>query len=330
MGGHDAVVPMAMTRASASAGAIDGAAGSHHPAVGGRRLPTRLVRAFAWAAVLSNALISVTGAVVRVTGSGLGCSTWPQCQPGSLVPEYRTGLAAIHQAIEFGNRTLTGVVLVASLGTFLLIAMIRPVRRQLVMLAAIGPIGVLFQAVWGGIVVITGLQWWTVAAHLLASLVIVFAAVVTLIRLAEPDGPTVPLLPRPLQRLVWATVGVLAAVAVAGSLVTAAGPHAGDISTPRLTVWSVVNLAQLHADLMFLYLGLLVALAVTFAVVDAPRLLRRRLGLLIAVTIAQGSIGLTQYFLGVPEVLVILHVLGAVTLIAVAATVVMATRSRTD
>ena len=301
----------------------------HGGALGRRRWqpPMGLVRAFAWAAVITNGLIAVTGATVRVTGSGLGCKTWPQCQPGSLVPEYRTGLAAIHQAIEFGNRTITGLVLVASLGAFVLIALLRPVRRQLLWIAAIGPVGVLFQAVWGGIVVYTGLRWWTVAPHLVVSLVLLFAAVVVLVRLREGDGPARPVVPRPLQVLGWLTVAELAALCVAGTLVTAAGPHAGDVNTPRLGL-PVANLAQLHADLMFLYLGLMVALGVGFLAVRAPKRLLIRTGVLVAVTMAQGAIGLVQYALGVPELLVLLHVLGAVCLIAAAAAVVMATRTR--
>ncbi len=291
--------------------------------------PASLVRVFAWSAILSNALISVTGAVVRVTGSGLGCSTWPDCQPGTLVPEYRTGMAAIHQAIEFGNRTITGVVLVASLGTFVLIALLRPLRRQLLWLAAVGPIGVLFQAVWGGILVHLELAWWAVAPHLLVSLLLVFFASVVVVRLGESDGPARPIAPRPLVTLTWATAVVLAAVTVSGALVTATGPHAGDVNTPRLG-WDLREAAQLHADLMFLYLGLIVALAVALAATHAPRVLKRRIGWLIGVTLAQGALGLTQYFLGVPEVLVVMHVALAVTLIAIAAFACMATRQRDE
>lgn len=294
--------------------------------IAGWRPPQRLVRGFAWAAVITNGLIAVTGATVRVTGSGLGCRTWPECQPGSLVPEYRTGIAALHQAIEFGNRTITGLVLVASLVTFLLVWLRRP-SRQLWWLAAIGPIGVLFQAVWGGIVVYTGLKWWTVAPHLLVSLLLVFAAVVVLVRLGEPDTSARRTVPRPLQILTWATVVELTALCVAGTLVTAAGPHAGDVNTPRLDL-PIVNLAQLHADLMFLYLGLMAALGVGFLAVHAPRTLLVRTGVLVAVTLAQGAVGLVQYFLGVPDVLVLVHVLGAVCLVATAATVATAIRVR--
>jgi cytochrome c oxidase assembly protein subunit 15 len=287
----------------------------------------RLQKAFAWAAVVTNGAIAVTGATVRVTGSGLGCPTWPECQPGSLVPVSRDDLSAVHQAIEFGNRTLTGVVLIASLGTFLMIWLAKPRRTGLTWLAAVLPAGVLFQAVWGGLTVLTGLAWWTVAPHMLVSLALLFLAIVVLVRLDEGDGPPQPVVPRPLRILTWATVGVLVALCVAGTLVTAAGPHGGDDATPRLDV-PVRVLAQLHADLMFLYLGLLVAMSVGFLAVRAPRRLLVRTLVLIAVTAAQGLIGLVQFATGVPEALVVAHVLGAVLLTSAAASVALATRTR--
>ncbi len=294
-----------------------------------RRAPSlRLQRAFAWAAVVANGAIAVTGATVRVTGSGLGCPTWPECQPGSLVPVAREDLSAVHQAIEFSNRTLTGVVLIASLGTFLLIWLARPQRPSLTWLAAVLPAGVVFQAVWGGLTVLTGLAWWTVAPHMLVSLLLLFVAITVLVRLDEGDGPPESVVPRPLQLLTGATVGVLVALCVAGTLVTAAGPHGGDDATPRLDV-PVRTLAQVHADLMFLYLGLLIATSVGYLAVRAPRRLLVRTAVLIAVTAAQGLIGLVQFATGVPEALVVAHVLGAVLLTAAAATVALATRTRT-
>jgi cytochrome c oxidase assembly protein subunit 15 len=286
-----------------------------------------LQRAFAWAAVVTNGAIAVTGATVRVTGSGLGCPTWPECQPGSLVPVSRDDLSAVRQAIEFGNRTLTGVVLIASLGTFLLILLARPRRNGLTWLAAVLPAGVVFQAVWGGLTVLTGLAWWTVAPHMLVSLLLLFVAIVVLVRLDEGDGPPQPVVPRPLRILTWATVGVLVALCVAGTLVTAAGPHGGDDATPRLDV-QVRTLAQVHADLMFLYLGLLVAMSVGFLAVRAPRRLLVRTVVLIVVTAAQGLVGLVQFATGVPEALVVTHVLGAVLLTSAAASVTLATRTR--
>lgn len=287
----------------------------------------RLLKGFAWAAAITNALIAVTGATVRVTGSGLGCETWPQCQHGSLVPVERTGLAAVHQAIEFSNRTLTGVVLVASLGTFLLYLLAKPRRPALFWLVAAGPLGVLFQAVWGGVVVRKELMWWTVAPHLLVSLVLVFCAVAVVVRLGEPDGPAESVVPRPLRALTALTIVVLSLLCVAGTLVTAAGPHGGDAKTPRLDL-PVETLAQIHADLMFLYLGLMVAITVGFLATGAPRTLLTRAWVLVAITAAQGAIGLIQYWTKVPEALVITHVAGATALIWAASLVVLATRRR--
>jgi len=119
-----------------------------------------------------------------------------------------------------------------------------------------------------------------------------------------------PLVPRPVRGLIATSTAVLAGLLVAGTLVTAAGPHAGDARTPRLDL-PVEALAQLHADLLFAYLGMLVALGFTLGAIQAPRVLRRRFGLLVATVVAQGVLGITQYALGVPESLVSLHVLGA-------------------
>lgn len=289
----------------------------------------RLLRVFAWAAVVTNALIAVTGATVRVTGSGLGCQSWPECQPGTLTPEYRTGMAGVHQAIEFTNRTLTSVVLIASLGTFVLLWLHRPRRIRVLRLALVGPIGVLFQAIWGGVVVGQQLIWWTVAPHMLVSLLLVTFALVTAVRIGEPDMPARLLVPNPLRLLARGTLAVLTALCVAGTLVTAAGPHAGDVDTPRLGL-SVRTLAQVHADLMFCYLGLLIALTIGFLAVKAGRRLLRRGWLLVAVTASQGLLGLVQYAIGVPEALVVAHVLGAVTVVLAATWMVLGTRERTE
>jgi cytochrome c oxidase assembly protein subunit 15 len=289
----------------------------------------RLLRVFAWAAVITNGLIAVTGATVRVTGSGLGCKSWPECQPGTLTPEYRTGMAGVHQAIEFTNRSLTSVVLIASLGTFVLLWLHRPRRAAVLRIALVGPIGVLFQAIWGGVVVGQELIWWTVAPHMLVSLLLVTFALVTAVRIGEPDVPARLLVPHPLRLLALGTLAVLTALCVAGTLVTAAGPHAGDIDTPRLGL-PVRTLAQVHADLMFCYLGLLTALTVGFLAVRAGRRLQRRGWLLVAVTASQGLLGLVQYAIGVPEALVVAHVLGAVLVVLAATWMVLGTRQRTE
>jgi heme a synthase len=272
------------------------------------------MRMLAVAAVVAQAGIAVTGSVVRVTGSGLGCPTWPQCYPGSLVPVPHPETQALTQWIEFGNRLLTvlvvlvaGACLVAALAT-------RPRRSRLTRLALVQPLGVLAQAVIGGVTVLLSLVWWSVAVHFVVSMIMVWLAVQLVAAAGEtgPDANTEPTrtVPGAVRGLVATSTAVLAALLVAGTFVTAAGPHAGDARTPRLDV-PVPALAQLHADLLFAYLGMLVALGFTLRAVDAPAVLRRRFGLLVAAVVAQGALGITQYALGVPEALVSLHVLGA-------------------
>ena len=290
-------------------------------------VPPAVMRRLAIAAVVAQAGIALTGSVVRVTGSGLGCPTWPQCFPGSLVPTPHPEVAALTQWIEFGNRLLTfavvlvaGLCLLAALGT-------RPRRPRLVRLALVQPLGVVTQAVIGGVTVLTGLAWWSVSVHFLVSMVLVWLAVQLVHAATDGDGPARPLVPRPIRALIAATGAVLAALLIAGTLVTAAGPHAGDAATPRLAV-GVPALAQLHADLLFAYLGLLVGLGFALRAVAAPRAMRHRYALLVVAVVLQGVVGGAQYALGVPEALVSLHVLGAALVTIAAAALWAATAVR--
>lgn len=276
------------------------------------------MRALAIAAVIAQAGISVTGSVVRVTGSGLGCPEWPNCFPGSLTPDPRYDVALLHQWVEFGNRLLVGVVSAVALACLLGALGTRPRRRRLLVLAATMPAGVALQAVIGGVTVLLGLAWWTVSVHFLVSMVLVWLAVLLVRASSEADGPPVPTLPRTLRTLVALSTGTLAAVLIAGTMVTAAGPHAGDAATPRLGI-PVTTLAQLHADLLIGYLGLLVGLGFALRAVSAPRRVRRAFRLLVLAVLGQGALGAVQYALGVPEILVSLHVLGACLVTAAAA-----------
>ena len=152
----------------------------------------RLMRGLAVAAVAAQAGIAVTGSVVRVTGSGLGCPTWPQCFPGSLVPTPHPEVAALTQWIEFGNRLLTGVVVLVA-GLCLLAALnTRPRRPRLTRLALVQPVGVVVQAVLGGMTVLLDLVWWSVAVHFMASMVMVWLAVQLVEAAAEGAGPAAP------------------------------------------------------------------------------------------------------------------------------------------
>ena len=290
-------------------------------------VPASLSRATAVAAVITQAGIAVTGSVVRVTGSGLGCPTWPQCFPGSLVPQPHPEVATLHQWIEFGNRLLTGLVGLVALACLVLALLSRPRRRRLILLAATMPAGVLLQAVLGGITVLTGLTWWAVAVHFLVSMVLVWLAVLLVAAFAEGDAPPSWQLPGPLRGLLVTVTATLGCLLVAGTLVTSAGPHAGDRATPRLAV-SVVTLAQLHADLLVGFLGLLAGLGFALRAVGVPAGTWRRYLVLICLVVAQGTLGVVQYLTGVPEILVSLHVLGAATVVVATAALWTSCRTR--
>lgn len=255
-------------------------------------------------------VIACTGSVVRVTGSGLGCPTWPNCFPGSLVPIEHPEFAWFHQWIEFGNRLLSGVVGLVALICFVLAWMHRPRRTRMTRLALVTLLVTISQGVIGGITVLAGLVWWTVAAHFLVSMVLVWVSVLLTRSQTESDEPVRTLVPGALRQLLGFTTVVLGAVLVLGTMVTGAGPHAGDAQTERLNL-SVSGLTQAHADALFLFLGLLVAFGFALRAVGAPRGLWRAYWWLIVVVLAQGSIGMVQHLTGVPEALVILHVLGA-------------------
>jgi heme a synthase len=294
------------------------------------RLPPtsdRVMRGLAIAAVVAQAGIAVTGSVVRVTGSGLGCPTWPQCFPGSLVPVAHPETRAVTQWIEFSNRMLTFLVVVIAAACLIAALTTRPRRRRLTRLALVQPLGVVAQAVIGGMTVLLQLAWWSVAVHFILSMILVWLAVQLVAASSDGDGTPRRLVPGAVRGLITTSTAVLACLLVAGTLVTAAGPHAGDAGTPRLDL-PVASLAQLHADLLFAYLGMLVALGFTLRAVGASRALGRRFGLLVATVLAQGAIGGTQYALGVPEALVSLHVLGAALVTVGAAALWAATAER--
>lgn len=292
------------------------------------------MRALGVAAVVAQAGIAMTGSVVRVTGSGLGCPAWPNCFPGSLTPDSRFDVAPLHQWVEFSNRMLTGVVSAVTIAC--LLAALRATRRQRLLRLSVAMLGgVAAQAVLGGITVLFGLVWWSVAPHFLVSMVLVWVAVLLARTAADAveasTGPAVPVLPRAGRALLALCNVTLAALLVAGTLVTSAGPHAGDAKTPRLDL-PVPALAQVHGDLLVGFLGLLLGFGFLLAAVGAPARVYRRYWVLVAVVLAQGLLGAVQYVLGVPEVLVSLHVLGACLVAAAASALwsVTTTRSSPD
>ncbi|MEV6276574.1 heme A synthase [Nocardia sp. NPDC051832] len=298
------------------------------------RLPLPSLRAqrlTAIAVVLTQAGIAVTGSVVRVTASGLGCPTWPQCFPGSFTPVAVAEVAGFHQAVEFGNRLLTFVV--SLFAGLIVLAVTRARRRpEVLKYAWLMPGGTVVQAIIGGITVRTGLLWWTVAVHLLASMLMVWLAMVLYAKISEPDdGVETVQAPAPLRWLTALSGVALAGVLIAGTLVTAAGPHAGDKSierpVARLQV-EIVTLVHLHSQFLVGYLALLIGLAFGLYAVGISAPVRKRLFILLAIVCSQALIGIVQYFTDVPGILVVFHVAGAGACTAATAALWAALRTR--
>jgi len=290
-----------------------------------RRVGWPVQRVLAWAAVLTQAGIAVTGSVVRVTSSGLGCPTWPQCFPGSLVPVASPTVTALRSWIEFSNRLV--IVLVGGVAVLCVAAaLLAPqVRRRHLLLALVMPLGVLAQAVMGGVTVLVHLAWPAVAAHFLVSPLLVWVAVLLVAATREGDQP--PDVARPVRALVGVLGGALVVLLAAGTLVTAAGPHAGDAATPRLDT-GVEPVLTAHTNIVALFAGVLVAVGFALRATRAPAALWRAYLLVVAAFAVQAVIGIVQTLLGVPEVLVSLHVAGAVVLTAAVAHLWTTTRSR--
>ncbi|TCO48926.1 COX15/CtaA family protein [Actinocrispum wychmicini] len=293
-------------------------------------LKSRLVqwhRPFAIAAVVANVGIAVTGAVVRVTGSGLGCTEWPNCLPGSMVPVEHPELSMLNQWIEYGNRMLATIVGV--IGALCLIAawLSRPRRRRVMWLSATMIGGVFAQAVIGGITVKAGLLWWTVAFHFVVSPVLTWFAVLLVRSLREGDGPARPRTSPLVPKLLIAQTVLLVLLLIAGTLVTGAGPHGGDAKTARLDL-PINVLAHVHASVLYAFVALLLAVGVMLRRGPVTRDIWRRYFLLLAAVAVQAAVGFTQYFTGVPSVLVVVHVFGAMLVIVATAGLWVSTRTR--
>lgn len=259
-------------------------------------------------------LIVVTGGLVRLTGSGLGCPTWPQCVPGSYtpVPHQAEGW---HRYIEFGNRTLTSVVSIAALATVYAVWRWAARRRDL-LVPALGVLaGVGVQAVLGGITVRTGLNPFTVSAHFLVSMCLVATSAYLVFRAPEPAGPR-PLVVHPLvQRLGWATCAVAAVVLILGTVVTGSGPHSGDADEPARFGLDPRTISWLHADAVMLFVGLVIAMWIASRLGDGPAAPGRAWAVVLVVTLAQGVVGYTQYLTGLPWVVVLVHMFLATVLV---------------
>ncbi|HWS57043.1 MAG TPA: COX15/CtaA family protein [Actinotalea sp.] len=278
--------------------------------------------------LVAEVAIVVTGGLVRVTGSGLGCPTWPECVDGSITPTIEQA-EGIHKWIEFGNRTLTGVLGLLALAT--IVAVWRWAPRRAMKVAAVTVFaGVLVQAVLGGITVLLGLHPATVAAHFLVSMGLVAAASYLWFARHETGAAPVPLVPVIVTRLAWVTSGVGVLVLFLGTLVTGSGPHSGDADEPARFGFDPRTISWLHADVVMLFVGLVVAtwLTARLTSTDADRGPGRAWFAVLAVSLAQGVVGYVQYVTNLPEALVIAHMLGATLLVVALTNGVLALRRR--
>lgn len=285
------------------------------------------MRAWALAAVVVNAGITVTGAAVRLTGSGLGCPTWPRCTADSFVPVAHPDHSPINTAIEFGNRMFSLMVLAVAIAVF--VAAWRLKRRSLVRLALVQPLGVIFQALWGGLVVRTALNPVTVSVHFLVSVGMIAAAYMLFARSTEGDGPVVPTVHPWIVTLGRVLTGAMLVLLVAGVVTTGTGPHSGDERASRFD-FDIEIVARIHADVVWVVVGLTFALLFALYLTKAPEQARRAALILFGVELAQGVIGYVQYFLAVPALLVGFHVLGAALVWIATLRVVHLLRERTE
>ncbi|MET0673645.1 MAG: COX15/CtaA family protein [Microbacterium pygmaeum] len=294
-----------------------------------RQLPSsvdRRVIAAAWATLVVQIGIVGTGGLVRLTGSGLGCPTWPTCTPGSLVNTPEMG---IHGVIEFGNRLLTFVLVIVAIVTFLFVVRMRRQRRDLFWLALAIGLYVPLQAIIGGITVLTNLNPYVVGLHYFASVVLVALSAVLVFRAYAVPGPRKRAVP------VWYAVSthlttlLVTITVVVGILVTGSGPHAGDGGAKR----NGLNPEFMqHVHSWPAYALLAVTLVLFAASWRMPSALRLPLwtGLLLAVEVAQVAVGLWQARTGLPIVLVNIHMVLAVLLVAAMTAVVLHLKTPTD
>lgn len=290
-----------------------------------RRGPSPVtVRRLALASLFANVMIVITGGAVRLTGSGLGCPTWPRCTDDSYVTSPESG---IHGLIEFGNRALGMIVGLVMVATFLAVLLAKPRRRSLLALVTVAALGVGVQGLIGGLSVRVNLNPWVVAGHFLTSMALIACVFMLWRRAGEPDTPVRHDVARELRWLALAIATTGGAVLAMGTIVTGSGPHAGDADSPRLG-FDPETVSQLHADGVFLLLGLSVAMWLALRAVAAPRRAQRAASVLVLVELAQGLVGFVQYLTDLPVALVALHMAGACAVWLAVMNLVYAIRTR--
>ena len=261
--------------------------------------------------VFTQSAIVFTGALVRITGSGLGCSTWPECTPGSYTPTSDQPEAPLHAWIEFGNRLLTFILLINALA--LMFTILKSGRGELRKLGALQIVGILAQGVLGGVTVLTALNPATVAAHFLLSIILIAGALSLRQRAHGKSLIEITLIPL-VSKLIWLHLLLTALVIFAGTIVTGSGPHAGDSAAERFNLDSR-TMAWIHADLVIALLGVSIALliAIRLGLAGVARqVLSGRIQIFLIIALAQGGIGYIQYFTKLPEALVAAHIIGSI------------------
>ncbi len=270
------------------------------------------LRRFLYGALLTlQAGLVLTGGAVRITGSGLGCPTWPECTPGSYTPVPHQAEGQLHAWIEFGNRLLTFALVAVSIAV--LLHVLYKGRRDLRTLALGQLLGILGQGVLGGITVLTDLHPLPVAGHLLLSIILIAGAASLYSRREFIAAARTDLEPLT-KRISHLHIALTFVVIVLGTVVTGSGPHAGDEKAQRFG-FDIRTVAWLHADVVIALLGLTAAF---YILVRNDKELLRRVTVFTVIALAQGAIGYIQYFTGIPEILVAAHLLGA-TLVWIAA-----------
>jgi heme a synthase len=288
------------------------------------------MRRLALAGVIADTVIMSTGAAVRLSSSGLGCPDWPRCSAADVVASKNAGQTLLNTWIEFGNRLLNFPLVIIVALVFIAACRYRPdgrKRRDIFWLGAAQPLGVVAQAVIGGIVVLTKLNPAAVSVHFLVSASIVAAAVALWMRCGEGSGPAVLVVRRDLRLISAALVGVTALMLAAGTVVTGTGPLAGHADTPRYH-FPLQGVTQLHADIGWLLTGLSVALVLGLRLSGAPPRTMRAGWIEIGALLMQGTIGYIQYFTHLPAGLVWVHVTGSVLVWIAALRLFFATRDR--
>ena len=271
------------------------------------------LRRWALAGLVTSTLIVLTGAGVRLSQSGLGCTNWPNCTATSLVASGATGDSLVHRWVEFSNRLVTVAIFVVAVGIFIAAWRYRDNlgrRRDLLWLAAAQPGAIVVQAVLGGFVVLTKLNPALVSLHFLASVALLAAAVAFYVRCQESREPPRPLVARPVQLIALGVVGAVALMMTVGTVVTGTGPLAGAPDVARYPL-PLEGITQFHADIGWLLAGLGVALLLCLHLGNAPRRAVRIAWLGAGLVALQGAVGYAQYFSGLPAGLVWVHVAGS-------------------